>query len=434
MKQDLGDAWERSTGRFVLEQYQLHRLQETIEYAKANSVYYRKALAGLSAADLASLEDIGKFPLISSDILQRCGQQMICVGQDEIARTITMKSSGTTGNAKQLYFTMQDVERIVDFFYHGLQWMMPAGGMAVILLPSQQPDSTGNLLALALERLGGTSLGFGLVDSPLKAVREIFSMEVQTIVGFPVQVLALARAAAAVGIRPRGLQSVLLCSDYIPQVVCKELERLWQCSVIKHYGAVESGLGSAVDCQHNQGYHIRESDLLIEIIDPESGEPLKASRVGEIVLTTLQRQGMPLIRYRTGDYGRLLQEPCPCGSNLFRLDRLQGRIAYRYLLDNSHHLTQAYLDECLLQVPGLLDFKVTLSRLQGHDFLKVALVCLPDRGKDVAREVKAVLTGLPLMQGVLFSVSVVPHHRIQPSKRTLQSFRKENEKVYSTTL
>lgn len=434
VQQDVGDAWQAPYDRLVLEQYQLNCLQETIDYAKTHSIFYRQSLAGISVSDINDLTALDRLPLISAATIQNNGQQMLCVSQDEVARIITMMSSGTTGDAKRLYFTAQDLERTVDFFYHGMQLLVQPGGRAAILLPSQQPDSTGNLLTRALERLNVSSLGYGLVDRPLQAVREIFSTDIQTIIGFPVQVLALARSAAEAGIQPQGLQSVLLCSDYIPQVVCRELESLWHCSVFKHYGAVESGLGGAVECHEHRGCHIRENDMLIEIINPWSGKVLGEDCLGEIVLTTLRRQAMPMIRYRTGDYGSLVQNPCSCGSRLFRLDHLNGRIGQQHLLGTGQTLSLADLDEALLQVPGLLDFKGSLELQREHDLLTLDLVCLPGRQKNVTRKVKDILASLTVIRGIQYVVAIEEHQSIQPAKRTIQDNRNEYEKLYSTTL
>ena len=93
-----------------------------------------------------------------------------------------------------------------------------------------------------------------------------------------------------------------------------------------HYGTTEMGLGGGVDCAAHAGLHLREADLLFEIVDPASGAPLAAGEEGEIVFTTLTREAMPLVRYRTGDLGRFAVEPCPCGSSLRLLAPVRERL------------------------------------------------------------------------------------------------------------
>ena len=92
-----------------------------------------------------------------------------------------------------------------------------------------------------------------------------------------------------------------------------------------HYGMTETGFGGGVECDALDGYHLREGDIFFEVVDHETGQPCPEGAIGEVVITTLTRQGMPLIRYMTGDISRILSQPCPCGSVLKRMDRVRGR-------------------------------------------------------------------------------------------------------------
>jgi phenylacetate-coenzyme A ligase PaaK-like adenylate-forming protein len=119
-------------------------------------------------------------------------------------------------------------------------------------------------------------------------------------------------------------KAVLLSADMAPPALRKRIERAWNCETFNHYGLTESGWGGAVECAAHRGCHIRELDLLIEIVDFQ-GMRLPEDAWGEVVLTTLRRPSFPLIRYRTGDRGRLLSGICPCGSPLKRLE-VTGRL------------------------------------------------------------------------------------------------------------
>ena len=105
------------------------------------------------------------------------------------------------------------------------------------------------------------------------------------------------------------------------------LENTWKCTVFTHWGMTETGYGGGVQCGAREGYHMRDLDLLLEVVDPETGEPVPDGELGELVLTTLRRTGMPLIRYRTGDLGRFIVSPCPCGTLKPRLAEVEGRLA-----------------------------------------------------------------------------------------------------------
>jgi phenylacetate-coenzyme A ligase PaaK-like adenylate-forming protein len=142
------------------------------------------------------------------------------------------------------------------------------------------------------------------------------------------------------------------------------LQRRAECEVFEHYGMTEMGLGGGVDCEAHSGYHLRETDLLFEIVDVRTGEPLPDGEMGEIVFSTLTREGMPLIRYRTGDLSRFLAVPCGCGTTLKSLQRIRERMDSRISLGSCGDITMADLDDVLFEVPGLTDFSATLTRGQ----------------------------------------------------------------------
>ena len=111
-----------------------------------------------------------------------------------------------------------------------------------------------------------------------------------------------------------------------PAAIVKGLQEIWDCAVYNHYGTTEMGLGGGVECAARRGYHLREADLYFEIIDPLTGGILEDERrYGEIVVTTLTRHGMPLIRYRTGDRSRFIPGNCLCGTLLNTLEKVSGR-------------------------------------------------------------------------------------------------------------
>jgi phenylacetate-coenzyme A ligase PaaK-like adenylate-forming protein len=137
----------------------------------------------------------------------------------------------------------------------------------------------------------------------------------------------LAEKSAGDAILEKNMRTVLLSAEYVSDDRCALIERAWHCKVFEHYGMTEMGLGGAMACETRSGYHPREADLLFEIVDPKTGAPAPDGAYGEMVFTTLTRQAMPFIRYRTGDFSRWLPGRCPCGSVLRRLDRVADRKA-----------------------------------------------------------------------------------------------------------
>ena len=220
---------------------------------------------------------------------------------------------------------------------------------------------------------------------------EILRHESPCLVGIPTQILTLARGTGSEVIPKGWVKSVLLSTDYVPAAIKAELERLWGCHVFGHYGLTETGLGGGVECQAEDGYHLREADLYTEIIDPDTGLPVAEGRPGEVVFTTLTRQGMPLVRYRSGDLAQMLPEPCPCGTVLKRLGRVQGRIAATLTLQQRSSISMAMLDEALFPIAGVLNFTAEVTRTDGQDQLHLCLQVCGGAEERVARKVISVL-------------------------------------------
>jgi phenylacetate-coenzyme A ligase PaaK-like adenylate-forming protein len=188
----------------------------------------------------------------------------------------------------------------------------------------------------------------------------------------------------------------------------------------------EMGLGGGVDCTAHAGYHMRESELLIEVINPASGEPVAEGETGEVVFTTLTRRGMPLIRYRTGDLSRLLPGTCACGSPLVRLERLHSRIGGGIRLDGAGELTIAMLDECLFDIDGIADFNAFYRR-GTHPRLDLKITAVNGNETTLETDVRTALAGIPLIaaaseaQSIRLSVTVSPDRSIphRVGKRTI---------------
>lgn len=277
-----------------LEQGQMALLRHTLQHARAGSPLYRQRLEGIDIPSLKSRTNLAALPLMDCRDLTENGLRLVAVSQSQVARIITMQTSGSSGPAKRVSFTAADLAATLDFFHAGMQSLVGTTHKVLVLLPFALADSVGDLLLRALQ------------DG---------------------------------GIRP-----LAACS----------------CKTFLHYGATEMGLGGAVECAVHNGCHIRESDLLVEIIDPHSGRPQADGTLGEIVVTTLGREALPLIRYRTGDSARLERAPCPCGGITARLVDIRGRLDGCRLPTGTMLYSQD-LDDTLYYIPGLLDYRIILD-------------------------------------------------------------------------
>ncbi|NTW36315.1 MAG: phenylacetate--CoA ligase family protein, partial [Syntrophobacteraceae bacterium] len=236
-----------------------------------------------------------------------------------------------------------------------------------------RPGSVGDLLAIALERMGATGIRHGMVRDAAHTMAVMANEGVNGVVGVPTQVLALVRSAGMDKSCRLRLKSALLTMDHVPQAIVQAGEASWGCKVYNHYGMTEMGLGGGVECQARRGYHLREADLYLEIINPINGRTVPEGEYGEIVFTTLTRRGMPLVRYRTGDISRFIPGGCPCGTVLRTLEKVRSRIRNRVDLSNGHCLTMADLDEALFPIDGVWNFTASLNRGGEMDYLQVEI-------------------------------------------------------------
>ncbi len=349
----------------VIAQYQLCALQDTVAWARQHSPCYARRLATLPGDFPHSLDEVSLLPFTTSEDIESHAPEFVCVSQSEISRVVTLHTSGTEGAPKRIFFTPTDQDLALEFFAHGVAAIAAPGDRMLIALPSEREGSVGFQLAKGIARAGVIPIPYGLSTDPAETLRRMEQEKATSIVGLPVQMLALAlHQGASETSALRRLRSMVLCSDHVPESLVRKLQQVCECEVFEHYGATEMGLGGGVDCHAHMGYHLREADLYFEIVSPTTGKPLPDGEVGEVVFTTLHRTGMPLIRYRTGDLSRFVPGPCACGSTLKRLEKVRNRIDGLISLGASGSTSIAELDEALFGLPGLRDFRVMLRRGQ----------------------------------------------------------------------
>ncbi|MCX6056163.1 MAG: AMP-binding protein [Chloroflexi bacterium] len=385
--------------RADLESYQLEKLQQVLQSARAKSPFYRELLINrpVTPKTLSALAD---FPFTKAADIQQDPNRFVCVSQEEIQRIVTLPTSGTTGPAKRIFFTASDQELTIDFFKVGMSTLAVKGDRVLILLPGKRPGSVGDLLKLALERLECIPFLYGPVDEEETVLGKILDQKINLLVGAPDHLHRLACWDRAFGILPTGqIQKVLSSTDSLSRSILTNLQHQWHCEVFDHYGMTETGLGGGVECEAHQGFHLREADLLYEIIDPQTGDPMPDGEQGEVVVTTLTRRAMPLIRYRTGDLSRLIPGICACGSFIKRLDKIKNRLGAGFHLSTGM-VYPSDLDEALFSLDGLLDFNARLDEDEGHVVLSIAPRWIRENPRQDKILLKALLTLQAIRQGV----------------------------------
>lgn len=308
---------------------QKRRLRTTLEYARSCSRFYRKRLRELSGAALAS-GDTTALPFTHPEDLS-AWKQFLCISQDGVERLVTLETSGTSGPPKRLAFSAKDLEATKNFFRTGMAQITRKGDRVLSLLPgTHRPHGVYALLREALGKVGvSVFAGCSRADAA-DLRRDMGAHNPHVVVAAPGQLTLLAELLSEnPPAKKRALRGILSSADILPPELAHTLQTHYGILTLDHYGMTETGYGGGVECPAHDGYHLRELDLLFEIVDMESGEPLPDGEEGELVVTTLTREAMPLIRYKTGDAASMLSGPCRCGSPLRRLSRIRGRIARR---------------------------------------------------------------------------------------------------------
>ena len=341
-----------------LEALQLHRLNEMLSRLARQSRFYVNL-----PSHIDSLQDLQTLPFTTSEMLAAQPGKFLLTSQSEVSRVISGATSGTTGPAKRVFYTEADTEHTIGFFAAGISEMLAPGQKCFIAFPFTGPFGLGDLIAAAVERLGGIPIkaGFGQTWQEMLALLE--ETQPETYIGFPVTLLSLSRLYG----EHFPVKRALVSGDACPKGVMAELERVLDSKLYPHYGSRECGLGGAVTCSAHEGTHLRENHIIAEIID-ENGNVLPDGEYGQLVITTIGADAMPLLRYQTGDYTRILP-PCPCSGVTKRLDTVSRP---------DGNLSIEALDSVLFAIPELIDYRVTFDGV-----LRVEARCLGNADTDM---------------------------------------------------
>ena len=341
----------QSLSRKEMEAVQLKKLNRVLALEKAREGFYRDL-----PEHLDSLRDLEALPFTTDEDLARNAPGLLLRSQAEIQRVLSDATSGTTGAAKRVFYTEGDCRSTVGLFMAGLGELIFPGSVTMICFPFSGPFGLGELIAEAIEGLGARPLKLGAGLSYGKILEVMERERPDTFVGMPVQLLSLLRACGK-----GSLEQALVSGDGCPDAVLRACEEILGTKLFPHYGSREMALGGAITCPAHAGMHLRENHVIAEIVG-EDGRTVPDGEWGELVITTVGMEAMPLIRYRTGDITRILPGRCPCGSEVLRLDTVRRK-------DTEEMLR---LDEAMFSQAGVVDFLA--ERRNGQLFLTV-LTC-----------------------------------------------------------
>ena len=322
---------EESLPREELEQLQLQRLQETVERVYENVPYYRTKMQekGLKPEDIKTLADLQKLPFTTKqDMRDTYPFGLFAVPKDELVRIHA--SSGTTGKPTVVGYTRGDLETWTDCVSR-IACMGGATGKDVAQICFGYGMFTGAFgLHYGLEKIGAAIVPSSTGNSE-KQLMYMKDFETTLLVATPSYALRLAEVAQSMGINPKTdlhIKTALVGSELLTDAMREEMHAVWgkDVRITSNYGMSElMGPGVSGECLEHCGMHINEDYFIPEIINSETGEVLAAGEKGELVITCIKKEGLPLIRYRTKDVTRLFYEPCACGRTTCRMENPSGR-------------------------------------------------------------------------------------------------------------
>ncbi|HRY17461.1 MAG TPA: phenylacetate--CoA ligase [Candidatus Competibacteraceae bacterium] len=360
--------------REALERLQLINLRKTVTWA-LRTPFYRRRLAetGLNhPEDIVSLRDVRNIPYTTKDDLREAYPEgLLAVDREQVVRLHT--SSGTTGTPTVIYHTQHDIDGWTELV---ARCAVAAGATRHDIFQNMTSYGlfTGGLgLHYGAERIGMLVIpaSSGNTRRQIDLMRNFRTTIVHATPSYLLH-LQVALASEGVDTTKLALQKAFIGAEPHSEATRGKIENLFGIQAYNSYGLSEmNGPGVAFECLHQTGLHLWEDAYILEIIDPQTLQPLAEGETGEIVLTTLQRQATPLLRYRTRDLSHLAGGYCPCGRTHRRLARLQGR-SDDLLIINGVNIFPSQIESALMKIPGVgVNYMVQIEKRGSLDRLLI---------------------------------------------------------------
>lgn len=346
--------WECAS-REDLTEIQLSRLQETVNRIYNKVPYYRQALDELDIKpqDIKSLEDLQRLPFTTKEALRdNYPFGLFTVPKEDLLRIHA--SSGTTGKPTVVGYTRQDLETWSQVVAR-IVAMAGVGPGDVAQVAFGYGLFTGAFgLHYGLEKVGALVVPASTGNTE-RQIMLMQDFEVTALIATPSYALYMAEVAENMGIDPRELplKYGLFGSEACTEEMRGELEKRWGILATDNYGMSEIiGPGVSGECIYKDGLHIMEDHFIVEVIDPDTGEVLAPGETGELVITAITKEALPIIRYRTKDISRLNYDPCPCGRTSVRMEKVKGRTD-DMLIIRGVNVFPSQIESVLVQVEGV---------------------------------------------------------------------------------
>jgi len=369
--------WEKeieTMDRAELSKLQAARLGETLERAR-KSPHYKRCFEemGLEIGRIRTVADVERLPLTTKeDLRENWPYGFLACSRDELIRMHS--SSGTTGRATVVFHTASDIEAWANLVARSM-YMTGIRRSDVFQNMMTYGLFTGGLgFHYGAEKIGALVIPAGAGNSK-RQIQLMRDFETTAIHIIPSYALHLSSVFAEVGIDPRRdtkLRTAFIGAEPHSEKMRRKIEELYGFRAFNSYGISEmNGPGVAFECPEQKGMHIWEDNFIVEIIDPVTLKPVPEGEEGELVMTTLLREGMPVLRYRTKDLTRIIPDPCPCGRTHRRIDRIKGRTDDMMILKGVN-IFPIQIEKKLMEIPGVgTNFVIILDRVEYNDSMTV---------------------------------------------------------------
>ena len=358
-----------------LKELQVSRLKGVIERVYQGSDFYKKLFQenNIHPSQITSLEDIFRFPLVTrADLRANFPYGFLSISLEEVVRLHT--STGTTGKPKAIFFTQNDLEASAKLIARSMRITGARQGDVFQNMMSYGLFTGGLIFHYGAEKLGLLVIpaGTGNTERQIGLMRDFQTTIVHLT---PSYALYLADVIEDLGLNPRDdlhLRLAYLGAEPHSEETRARVEEIFGIKAYNSYGLSEmNGPGVAFECPYQQGMHLWEDSFLMEIIDPDTGEPRREGEEGELILTSLNREAMPIIRYRTGDLTYIYPESCPCGRTHRRIARIRGRVDDMFILKGVN-VFPSEVERILMGMPEVgRNYQIVLEREKSKDKMRV---------------------------------------------------------------
>ncbi|HHW43276.1 AMP-binding protein [Desulfofundulus thermobenzoicus] len=392
-------------------------LRDLVRRIYRNSPFYRQKLdeANIRPEDIQTLADLEYVPFTTKEELRTAYPLgLMAVPEEEVVRIHS--SSGTTGKPIIVPYTRNDVAVWAEMMHRCLAMVGVTPRDRVQVTPGYGLWTAGIGFQAGVERLGAMAIPTGPGNTE-KQLEMMLDLHTTVLIGTSSYGLLLAEEIERRQLQSRvSLRLGIFGSERWGDKMRRRIEESLGIDSFDIYGLTEIyGPGIAIDCPMHQGLHFWSDHLLFEVIDPQTGRQLPVGEEGELVITTLTKEGMPLLRYRTRDISRILPRACACGSNYPMIERVLGRTDDRIKVKGVN-IYPGQIDDVLKSLPGAgSEYQIILTREGARDHMLVKVEALPgwDPGEvatDCRRTIKSRI-------GVSCDVEALPQGSLPRSEK-----------------